>query len=52
MAIDHHRQYSYITGLNEKGEVVRSGRVANRRPELGGFLQRVRDFRPVIEAGR
>jgi len=38
LGIDHHRQYSHITWLNEKGEVVKSGRVANRRRELEGFL--------------
>jgi len=52
MGIDHHRQHSPITWLNGKGEVVRSGRVANRRRELEGFLQGVRDVRAVIEAGR
>jgi len=52
LGIDHHRQYSHITWLNEKGEVVKSGRVANRRRELEGFLQGARDVRAVIEAGR
>jgi len=52
VGIDHHRQYSHITLLDEKGEVVRSGRVANVRRELDGFLQGIRDVRAVIEAGR
>jgi steroid delta-isomerase-like uncharacterized protein len=34
VGIDHHRQYSHITILDEKGEMVRSGRVANFRREL------------------
>jgi hypothetical protein len=38
VGIDHHRQYSHITWLDEKGEVVKSGRVANLRRELEGFL--------------
>jgi hypothetical protein len=29
MGLDHHRQYSYITLMNKKGEVLRSGKVAN-----------------------
>lgn len=50
--IDHHRQYSHITLLDEKGEVVKSGRVANLRRELEGFLQGIGKIKAVIEAGR
>jgi len=50
--IDHHRQYSHITLLDERGEVVRSGRVANLRRALEGFFQGARDIKAVIEAGR
>ena len=52
VGIDHHRQYSHITWLDEKGEVVKSGRVANLRRELEGFLQGIGDVKAVIEAGR
>lgn len=52
VGIDHHRQYSHITWLDEKGEVVKSGRVSNLRRELEGFLQGARDIKAVIEAGR
>jgi len=52
VGIDHHRQYSHITWLDESGEVVKTGRVANRRRELEGFFQGARDVRVVIEAGR
>jgi transposase len=52
VGIDHHRQYSHITWLDEKGEVVKSGRVANLRRELEEFLQGVRDVKAVIETGR
>ncbi|MFB0565374.1 MAG: hypothetical protein ACETWK_06820 [Candidatus Aminicenantaceae bacterium] len=34
MGIDHHRQYLHITLLDEKGEKLNSGRVANLRGEL------------------
>ena len=52
VGIDHHRQYSHITLLDEKGEVVKSGRVANLRRELEEFLQGARDVKAVIEARR
>ena len=52
VGIDHHCQYSHITWLDEKGEVVKSGRVANLRRELEGFFQGARDVQAVIEAGR
>jgi len=52
VGIDHHRQYSHITWLDEKGEVVKSGRVANLRRELEGFLHGIGDIKAVIEAGR
>jgi len=38
MGIDHHMQYSHITLLDEKGEKLKSGRVANLRSELEDFL--------------
>ena len=33
--IEHHRQYSQATWLDEKAKVVKSGRVVNRRPQQG-----------------
>jgi hypothetical protein len=52
MGIDHHRQYSHITLLNEEGKVVKSGRVANLRRELEDFLLGIKGVKAVIEAGR
>lgn len=52
MGIDHHRQYSHITLLDEEGKVLRSGRVANLRLELEHFLCGVKEVRAVVEAGR
>jgi transposase len=52
MGIDHHKQYSHITLLDEKGEKLKSGRVANLRSELEKFLQGMDDTKAVIEAGR
>jgi transposase len=52
MGIDHHKQYSHITLLDEKGEKLKSGRVANLRSELENFLSGIEEVKAVIEAGR
>ena len=52
MGIDHHKQYSHITLLDEKGEKLKSGRVTNLRRELEKFLQGIGNVKAVIEAGR
>lgn len=52
VGIDNHSQYSHITLLDEKGEVVKSGRVANLRRELERFFQEAKSVKAVIEAGR
>jgi|GEM_PF-5462524 len=38
MGLDHHRQSSYVTSLDEEGKVLKSGRVANLRSEVEKFL--------------
>jgi hypothetical protein len=43
MGIDHHRQYSHITLLDENGEVLKSGRVVNLRRELEDFLYGIKE---------
>lgn len=53
MGIDHHRQSSYLTILDEQGEVIKTGPVVNRRVELESFLEGFSgDLKAVIEAGR
>ena len=52
MGIDHHRQYSYITLMDEGGEVLRSGKVANLGSELDKFLEGIDEAKAVVEAGR
>jgi len=52
MGIDHHRQYSHITLLDEKGERLKSGRVSNLRSELENFLSGIEEVKAVVEAGR
>jgi len=39
MGIDHHKQYSHITLMEEKGKKLRAGKVANYRRELEKFLK-------------
>ncbi|MCD6516591.1 MAG: IS110 family transposase, partial [Candidatus Aminicenantes bacterium] len=52
MGIDHHKQYSHITLMDEKGKKLKSGRVANYYSELEKFLDGKREIKAVIEAGR
>ena len=52
IGIDHHRQYSHITLLDEKGEKLKSGRVSNLRSELENFLSGIGEVKAVVEAGR
>src|SRR4030042_3045883 len=52
VGIDHHRQYSHMTLMDERGNIVRSRKVSNLRSEVKGFLEGVKDCCAVIEAGR
>ena len=52
MGIDHHKQYSYITLMDDVGEVIKSGKVSNYRSEVEKFLVGTRDIEAVVEAGR
>jgi len=39
MGIDHHKQCSHITFMDEKREVLKSGKVANYHSELKNIFQ-------------
>jgi len=53
MGIDHHKQYSHLTLLDNGGKQVKSGRVWNTEREVRGFLEgKEGETRAVIEAGR
>jgi transposase len=53
IGIDQHKQYSHMTVLNEKGQEIRAGRVANMQGEIERFLEGiVPDAKGVVEAGR
>jgi transposase len=50
--IDHHRQYSHMTGMDPMGQVLRSGRVPNLQNEIGKFLEGFDAVEAIIETGR
>jgi len=52
VGIDHHRQYSHLTVMDQEGQVLRSGRVPNVRVEIEKFLEGVEAVEAVIETGR
>ena len=52
VGIDHHRQYSHMTVMDQEGQVIRSGRVANLRAEIEKFFEGFEVVEAVIETGR
>jgi transposase len=52
VGIDHHRQYSHMTVMDQKGQVLRSGRVPNLQNEIGKFFEGFKAIEAVIETGR
>lgn len=53
IGVDHHKQYSYLTVLDEDGSMVKEGRVLNIQSEVKKFLEVVGEgSEAVIEAGR
>jgi len=54
MGIDHHKQYSHMTVMDEKGSVIKVGSVRNKRREMENFLFDIRNeaLEAVIESGR
>ncbi len=52
MGIDHHKQYSHITLMDDGGEVIKSGKVANYRSELEKYLAGIRNVEAMVEAGQ
>ena len=52
VGIDHHRQYSHMTVMDQMGQVLRSGRVPNLQNDIGKFLEGFEAVEAVIETGR
>lgn len=51
IGVDHHKQSSFLTVLDEDGHEVKSGRVDNRREAVSRFLKGCEPFKAVLEAG-
>jgi len=52
MGIDHHKQYSHITLMDEKGKQLRAGKVANYRTELEKLLDGRQEVKAIAKAKR
>lgn len=52
IGVDHHKQVSVMTVLDEDGRELKNGRVANLRRHVERFLEGYRPFTAVLEAGR
>ena len=52
IGVDHHKQVSVMTVLDEAGEERKHGRMLNLRRYVEDFLDGFRPFRAVLETGR
>lgn len=53
MGIDHHKQYSHLTLVDEEGKKLKFGRVENHRMEVEEFLDGFDgEVMGIVEAGR
>jgi len=52
IGVDHHKQVSVMTVMDENGEELKRGRVPNLRKDVARFLEGFRPFTAVLETGR
>jgi transposase len=52
IGVDHHKQASVMTVLDEDGRELKNGRVFNLREKVERFLEGCHPFTAVLEAGR
>ena len=52
IGVDHHKQASHMTVLDEEGRELKTGRVPNLRQKVELFLKKYHPFTAVLEAGR
>ena len=52
IGVDHHKQASVMTIVDEEGRELKTGRLTNRREYVEEFLKGYRPFTAVLEAGR
>jgi len=54
VGVDHHKRFSYMSVMDEKGAVVKEGKVVNTKESVSRFLgeEHSKDTSAVLEAGR
>jgi transposase len=52
IGVDHHKQASVMTVVDEDGRELKTGKMPNLRAKVEGFLSGYRPFTAVVEAGR
>ena len=53
VGVDHHKKFSYLAVMDEKGMIVREGRVNNTKESVKNFLNRSPEpKKAILEAGR
>lgn len=53
IGVDHHKAFSYVAMMNERGEVVKEGRIGNSQESLRVFLKGSPEpKKAILEAGR
>ena len=52
IGVDHHKQVSVMTVLDDNGKELKRGRVPNLRKDVARFLEGFRPFTAVLETGR
>ena len=53
VGVDHHKKFSYLSVMDEKGVVVKEGRIGNTKEALKRFLSDSNEPKnAVLEAGR
>jgi transposase len=51
IGVDHHKQTSFLTIVDEDDRELKSGRVENRREAVSRFLEGFEPFKALLEAG-
>jgi transposase len=54
IGVDHHKRYSYITVMDDRGKIIKEGRISNSKECLKKFLNNphgCQDSQAVLEAG-
>ena len=54
VGVDHHKKFSYFSVMNERGVVVKEGRIGNSKESVENFLgeEYSQGASAVLEAGR